>query len=62
MAGAAVIAGAAVMAGEVEDTLLSVVVTAAGEELGAECAQLAVEAVGVRAESAEWEAAHERPE
>ena len=50
------------MAGEVEDTLLSVVVTAAGEELGAEGAQLAVEAVGVRAELAEWEAAHERPE
>jgi hypothetical protein len=62
MAGAAVRGGAAVMVGEVEDTLLSVVVTAAGEELGAERAQLAVEAVGVRAEAAEWEAAHERPE
>jgi hypothetical protein len=58
----AVIAAVAVMAGEVEDTLLSVVVTAAGEELGAEGAQLAVEAEGVRAELAEWEAAHERRE
>ena len=49
------------LAGEVEDTLLSVVVTAAGEEVGAEGAQLAVEAVGVLVELAEWQAADGRP-
>jgi hypothetical protein len=55
-------AGEVVMAGEVEDTFLSVVVTAAGEEVGAEGAQLAVEAVGVWAELAEWDAADGRSE